>query len=418
MVQQLCEEGDEQSLGVSVEDIPFDIPDSWQWTTLGECVQFNPKFTREDEINVSFVPMADVDAGFVNSFKLKEEKIWKKAKSGYSKFEDGDVLLAKITPCFENRKSCIISELKNGAGAGSTEFHVLRCGEKLNPSFLLWFLKTRYLINYGVLNFKGTAGQQRIGTQDLKKCLIPLPPLEEQKRIVAKIEELLPLVEEYGKSYDHLQKINAELPEKLRASILQEAIQGKLVPQLDSEGIVEQVGDVPEEVPFEIPENWRWCTLKVLVTPTKQKVPDINFSYIDVAAIEKFKIVKTKALSPNEAPSRARKIVKEGMILYSTVRPYLKNVCIASDVKSETIASTAFATFECSNIVFNKYLFYVLLSEYFCSYVRNVQKGVAYPAINDKDFYSSLIPLPPFSEQKRIVAKIEELLKQVDALKV
>ena len=116
-------------------------------------------------------------------------------KKDFTKFCDGDVVLAKITPCFENRKSAIVSNAINGIGAGTTELHVFRCKNFLLPEFLLMFFKSAYLIQYGVDHFKGTAGQQRIGTTDLKICPIPLPPLAEQRRIVARLEELLPHVD-------------------------------------------------------------------------------------------------------------------------------------------------------------------------------------------------------------------------------
>ena len=201
---------------------------------------------------------------------------------------------------------------------------------------------------------------------------------------------------------------------QLKASILQQAIEGKLVPQLPEEGVVEQIGDVTTEVPFEIPASWKWVTIKNIVVPTKQKIPDKDFTYIDVSCISSFSVAQPKFISADKAPSRARKIVHPGMLLYATVRPYLKNICIAPEIQGDVIASTAFATFECNAIVFNRYLFYVLISDYMSSYAKSVQKGISYPAINDTDFYKTLIPLPPFEEQKRIVAKIEELMPLVE----
>ena len=201
---------------------------------------------------------------------------------------------------------------------------------------------------------------------------------------------------------------------QLRASILQMAIEGKLVPQLDREPAVEQLGNAPEDVPFDIPEKWKWAKLETISIQTKQKVPDHSFHYIDVSSIKNFSLSDLKTILPVDAPSRARKIVKDGMILYSTVRPYLNNVCVASNINCETIASTAFATFSCISTAYNKYVFYVLISPYFVSYVKSVQQGISYPAINNKQFFSSLIPLPPLEEQKRIVAKLEQLLPLVD----
>ena len=202
----------------------------------------------------------------------------------------------------------------------------------------------------------------------------------------------------------------------LRASILQAAIEGKLVPQLESEPEVEQIGEVSEEVPFEIPKKWKWLRLAFLVEKARQKVPDKTFYYVDVSSVSSGKglIGKMAIIEAKQAPSRARKIVEEGMVLFSTVRPYLKNVCLALKIPKETIASTAFATFSCSAYLNNRFALYVLTSPYFMNYVAQVQKGIAYPAISDKDFYSAYIPVPPLAEQHRIVARLNELLPLVD----
>ena len=207
--------------------------------------------------------------------------------------------------------------------------------------------------------------------------------------------------------------------EQLKASILQMAIQGKLVPQLDDEPAVDIDATEIEDVPFAIPEKWKWVRLGDIVTPCKQKIPDKNFYYIDVASIDnkKYRLGTLALITPDKAPSRARKIVKRGMVLYSTVRPYLLNTCIVDeDFSDELICSTAFATIECKEVLLNKYLLMVLTGPYFCQYVKEIQKGVAYPAITDKQFYSAIIPLPPLAEQRRIAARLEEILPHVDAI--
>lgn len=174
--------------------------------------------------------MAAVSAGYLNYIALKEEKPWKTVKNGYTKFADRDILIAKITPCFQNRKSAIAHSLINGIGCGSSEFHVLRTNENiLDQNYLLLFLKSPWFIAYGVENFKGTAGQQRLGTSDLKNCRLPLPPLSEQRRIVAKTEKLFEQISRAEEAYN---EISGPLSERFRQLCLEKAIQGKLVPQL------------------------------------------------------------------------------------------------------------------------------------------------------------------------------------------
>lgn len=207
--------------------------------------------------------------------------------------------------------------------------------------------------------------------------------------------------------------------ETLRKSILQWAVEGKLVPQLDCELAVEQIGEAPEDVPFLIPEKWKWVQLKKLVVPTKQKIPNSEFNYLDVSSVNSStrEIRAPKRISPESSPSRARKIVKQGMVLFSTVRPYLLNTVVIDSIEPgiETIASTAFATFSCNENLNNRYVWFLFQSPYFIEYVKSKQKGAAYPAISDKDFYSVPIPLPPIQEQRLIVQKLNELLPLVES---
>lgn len=117
-------------------------------------------------------------------------------KKGFTHFSDGDIGIAKITPCFQNRKSVIFHDLENGYGAGTTELSIVRVlNDTISREFLLWFFKSNYFISNGVKSFTGTAGQQRIHKDYLATCILPLPPLAEQQRIVAKLGELLPLCE-------------------------------------------------------------------------------------------------------------------------------------------------------------------------------------------------------------------------------
>lgn len=233
-------------------------------------------------------------------------------------------------------------------------------------------------------------------------------------------------------------------PKKLKASILQLAIQGKLVEQRPEEGTGEELykqiqaekqelikskkikkeKPLPEitedEIPFDIPGNWSWLRLRTIVFNRGQTIPKNTFSYIDIGSIDN----KSQRLNAEEniieadnAPSRARKLVEQGDILYSTVRPYLHNMCIIDrEFICTPIASTGFAVMTCHGGIYNKYLFYYILSPVFDSYANNTEnsKGVAYPAINDDRLYRAVVAIPPFAEQKRIVAKIEELLPYIE----
>lgn len=185
---------------ITEDEIPFDIPESWKWVRLGEITELNPKNQLNDDLDVGFVPMALVEDGY-KSKHTHELKKWKTIKKGYTHFADGDIGIAKITPCFQNRKSVILSNLPNGYGAGTTELSIVRAYSKhLYPEYLLSLFKSHFFINGGIKSFSGTAGQQRIDKNYLKLFLTPLPPLAEQKRIVEKLGELLPLCDQLIKS--------------------------------------------------------------------------------------------------------------------------------------------------------------------------------------------------------------------------
>ena len=179
----------------------------------------------------------------------------------------------------------------------------------------------------------------------------------------------------------------------------------------------EKVGDAitPLEVPFELPESWEWVRLSSIVYNKGQISPNTDFCYIDIGSIDnknqKLNPIDT-IITPEKAPSRARKLVNKGDILYSTVRPYLHNMCIVDREFSHIpIASTGFAVLTCHADLLNRFLFYYMTSPDFDAYANNTDnaKGVAYPAINDNRLYKALIPIPPLEEQFRIVSAIESV---------
>lgn len=179
---------------ITQDEIPYELPQGWVWTRLGDFCSLNPRNIADDDINAGFIPMSHLKDGYNNehSFEIKK---WKDIKKGFTHFKNGDIVIAKITPCFQNRKSAIIKNLPNNIGAGTTELHVIREDTNiLIKKYLLLIFKTELFIKNGIKNFTGTAGQQRIGKDYIANYLIPLPPLAEQMRIVAKVEELMNLV--------------------------------------------------------------------------------------------------------------------------------------------------------------------------------------------------------------------------------
>ena len=174
-----------------------------------------------------------------------------------------------------------------------------------------------------------------------------------------------------------------------------------------------------DEIPFSLPSSWVWCRLSAIGRDWGQKEPDQRFTYIDVSAIDNQSglVSNPSVVEPEQAPSRARKLVRSGTLVYSTVRPYLKNIAVVeATYDPEPIASTAFAIVHPLGGMPARFFLHYLRSPTFVRYVESVQSGIAYPAVNDKQFFSGLVPLPPLAEQHRIVKKVDELMALCDRL--
>lgn len=198
---------------IKESEIPFEIPENWEWVRLGEYFIINPRNSLDDNLEVSFIPMALIRDGFSNKHTF-EKKLWKEAKSGFTHFAENDIVIAKITPCFENRKSAVMKNLINGYGAGTTELHVIRnIGDYVERDYLLSFLKTEMFIQKGIETYTGTAGQQRVKKEFISNLLLPLPPYEEQKRIIDKTNSIMRIIdsleEEIKKKSGILNKLNS-----------------------------------------------------------------------------------------------------------------------------------------------------------------------------------------------------------------
>ncbi|MBE4613825.1 restriction endonuclease subunit S [Vibrio navarrensis] len=176
------------------------IPPSWRWSRLLDLGEINPR-NQVDEgtetvVMATFLPMAAVSE--LHSIPITGEvRPWSEIKKGYTHFANGDVLLAKITPCFENGKSAVVQGLEYNIGSGSTEFHVFRpISEDVNPAYVYLFVRSPLFRAKGEASMTGTAGQKRLPTDYFALCAMPLPPTEEQSRIVAKVDELMALCDQ------------------------------------------------------------------------------------------------------------------------------------------------------------------------------------------------------------------------------
>jgi|SRR5579875_369902 type I restriction enzyme S subunit len=197
---------------------PFLIPSNWRWSQLAEIGVLSPRNEAPDTLEASFVPMPLIAAeyGVPNQHEVRP---WGEIKKGYTHFAEGDVGLAKITPCFENGKSTVFRNLTGGIGAGTTELHVVR-PLFVEPSYILLFLKSAHFIETGIPKMTGTAGQKRVPFEYFAYSPFPLPPLAEQHRIVAKVDEVMALCDRLEESLATADDTRRRLLEALLAEAL------------------------------------------------------------------------------------------------------------------------------------------------------------------------------------------------------
>lgn len=437
----------EKSLPEITEDEkPFDIPESWKWVRVQGITCLNPKNDLPDELETSFIPMALVDDGYRNNHSF-EIKTWRDIKKGFTHFADGDIGIAKITPCFQNRKSVVFRNLKNGYGAGTTELSVVRVvDDLLSQDFLLWFFKSAYFIENGVKSFTGTAGQQRIHKDYLATCVFPLPPLDEQKRIVAKIEELLPYIDRYEQAWSKLEQFNSRFPEDMKKSLLQYAIQGKLVEQRPEEGTAEELfaqiqekkqrliaekkikkeKPLPEitddEKPFDIPESWKWVKISdvIDVRDGTHDTPKYVLKGIPLVTSKnlvsgKIDFDTAKLISEEDAAAiNMRSEVNTGDILFAMIGTIGNPVLVKKD-REFCIKNMALFKPIDNHLFDMSYLLLFLQKEQ--EQMKKSASGGVQLFVSLKFLRNYLLPLPPLAEQKRIVEKLEQLLPLCERLK-
>lgn len=200
---------------------PFELPAGWKWSSLAQVAFVNPRNAAADSLEVSFVPMTFIGTGF-DAQHEQEPRLWGEVKQGFTHFAEGDIGVAKITPCFENSKACVFSNLLNGLGAGTTELHIVRpVSGTLDPRYVLAYLKSPQFLLVGETKMTGTAGQKRLPKDFVETNPFPLPPLAEQHRIVAKVDELMALCDRLEARQADADSAHAQLVQALLGSLTQ-----------------------------------------------------------------------------------------------------------------------------------------------------------------------------------------------------
>lgn len=439
MPYAFCEQIGKEIRDIS-DEIPFEIPDSWEWCRWGELSQsiqygYNApakqagriKMVRISDIQDNkvlwdSVPYCDIDESDIDTYLLQAN----------------DILFARTGGTVG--KSYLVKDVPEDAIYAGYLIRT-RYSNSLCPEYLKFFMESEL---YWTQLRNGTiaTAQPNCNGKTLSNMIVPVPPLSEQHRIVAKIEELLPYIERYGKAEEHLTTLNTTFPEALKKSILQEAVHGKLVPQNPDdepasvlleriraekqalikagkikrdkhESVIVTRDKIPyeiidgkerciaDEVPFELPESWCWCRLGSIIQ------------------IESGKGLTSKQMIEGSIPvyggngitgyHNASLVHKETVVI-GRVGYYCGSVHITE--KEAWVTDNAFITTYPENSIYREYLVYTLR---YMNLGQN-NNATAQPVVSGKKIYPMLFPLPPLAEQHRIVAKIEEIMPYINTI--
>ena len=431
------------------DEVPFDIPDSWEWVRLGNISSYAETKQKVNatsaDPSIWGLDLEDIEkGGRLLEYKTVGER---KAVGDKTIFTKGDILYSKLRPYL--LKILVAPD----DGICTPEIVPFRVYGGIDPSYIVNYLKSPYVdnlinsITYGVK-------MPRVGTETMTSLLVPIPPLEEQRRIVEKIDEVASAVSAYDVAYQKSEALNSTFPESLKKSILQEAVQGKLVPQDPSdepaEALLEHIraekqrlvkeGEIKkdkhesvifrrdnshyekvdgiercidDEIPFDLPESWEWVRFfSVADIATNLVRPEEYADYMHIAPdnIEKatgtlfecHTVQQDKVVSPNH-------LFYKGQIIYSKIRPLLRKAVIAP---FDGLCSADM--YPLNTAINRKYLLRYMLSDAFNLQVATVMSSrVKMPKINQDELSKILIPIPPMQEQERIVSRIEELFDKI-----
>ena len=403
------------------QQVKLEVPNSWYMVSVSDLFLLNPKSELDDNMKVGFIPMALVEDGFSGNH-FYEERTWKDVKRGYCHFQNGDIGIAKISPCFENRKSTIFKNLPNTYGAGTTELVILR-PIKVYTKFYLYLFKSDWYVKEGTKYFKGVVGQQRVHKEIFTDLYIPFPPFAEQQRIVEEIEYWFALIDQIEQDKSDLQTAIRQTKSK----ILDLAIHGKLVPQdPNDEPASELLKRINPKAKItcdnghskKLPKGWIWTTLGSIGiwqaggTPSRSnksyfggnipwlKTGDLNDGYVSEIP---------ESITEEAVANSSAKINPIGSILIAMYGATIGKLGILTYPASTNQACCACIKYFA---IIQSYLFYFLLSHRAAFIAKG--GGGAQPNISKEIIVNTLIPLPPLAEQQRIVAKIEELFSILD----
>lgn len=423
-------------------EIPFDIPDSWKWVKLGDCTGYaqtkekvSPKDITGDMWSLDLEDVQKDTGAILVKTKASERKI----NGDKVKFHKGQVLYSKLRPYL---KKILVAPDEGICTPELVPFDTYLIDE----NYIAYVLRSPH-IDYVINSVTYGVKMPRVGTDTMTNLLIPLPPLAEQKRIVAKIEELLPYVDCYAAAYEKLEQFNAKFPEDMKKSILQYAIQGKLVEQRPEEGTGEELYQqiqtekqrlikegkikkekpLPEiaedEIPFDIPESWKWVrwgelsqSIQYGYNAPAQEHGRIKM--VRISDIQDGKVLWNKVpycdIKENEIPTYQ---LGANDILFARTGGTVGKSYLVKDVPEEAIYAGYLIRTQYSSLLCPDYMKHFMESQLYWNQLRSGTIATAQPNCNGQTLSKMILPLPPLAEQKRIVAKLEEILPLCERLK-
>ena len=408
------------------DDVPFALPETWKLVNLKALsthIQYGYTASASDLGEAKLLRITDIQNGKVNWDSVPFCSISASDISKFSVIPD-DIVIARSGTV---GKSFKVGQVKQHAVFASYLIRV-RLNNKLpvNASYINFYLDSPLYWLSISQSAQGTA-IKNVNAQQLSALLIPLPPLEEQRRIVAKLEELKPLVDQFGEAHDKLSELEADFPRKLKASILQAAMQGKLVPQQDTEPAVEQLGPAPspDEMPFALPEKWKWVRMEDIVTVQPKVTCNYNDQLVSFIPMDKVSQgfnndIDLSLAKPWSDVKNNYSRFADGDVIFAKITPCFQNrksAIVDNTVNGIGCGSTEFITLRCSNFIFNKYLLWFVKCPYFINLGQSKFKGTAgQQRFAPKDVKNCFVPLPPLEEQRRIVERVEQLFTEVDKM--
>ena len=444
------------------DEIPFELPERWEWCRLGVITEIYGRigfrgYTKDDLVEIGEGAITLSPSNIINSkldFSSCTYISWVKYdESPEIQLAKNDIVLVKTGSSYG--KSAIVDKLPEKTTL-NPQFVVLK-NTKINSSYACMYLQSTHSQNLFREFVVGTA-IPTFSQKALSTLLISCPPISEQHRIVEKLNELLSFVDTIESDKTDLQKII----QQTKSKILDLAIRGKLVPQdpndepasvilerisTEKEELIKQgkikrdkkesvifkgednsyyekyhdgkLHCLDDELPFELPKGWEWCRGINCFSKMQSKKPTGElFKYIDIDSIDnnKQQLNKAKIISVNNAPSRASRAVFSGSVLFSLVRPYLKNIALIDEGNADCIASTGFYICTSNGLLNSQFLYFLMISPYVVDGLNQFMKGDNSPSISKDDVEKWLYPIPPIEEQKAIASKIAALFSYLDSI--